>query len=180
VIPVTKASAAETSSDLSGIGRDAKPRRIRTIWFYRLAAALLIGVGLAWLWKVGPFAIFITIIGDCFENCDGYMEPWVETARYAHVALVLGQITAIVALAAMMAFRPAQIALAAIAGLMLASSLLFIVIGLVIDLSTIVIPGADVFAGHFAGSFIVLWPSAFFWLGGAMVGMLGRRLARAG
>lgn len=140
-------------------------------WILRIVAAVMIALGLGWVLFVRDFVLFMSVFGDCFENCDGYFGSWAVTARFYNFEVLLGEAIFIVGIAAL-AFRLAQVALAAIA----ATMLLVLLLDGPLNLPSIWIPVVDVPVGHFFGPILILIPSAALWLGGTMVGIFGPRL----
>ena len=116
-------------------------------------------------------ASFLSTFGDCFENCEGYFGAWETTARFYRLIGSLGLATLFVALAAMV-FRLAQMVLAVIASVILAT----VALSFLVPLRDLWIPGLDVYAGSFVIVFLIQLPAAAFWLGGATLGLVASRI----
>jgi hypothetical protein len=138
----------------------------------RIAAALLIVVGIAWMLGTAKYASFFSTFGDCApEDCGGYYGTWETTARFYRLIGPLGLATFVVAVAAIV-FRLAQIALFAISVVMIAT----LALSFVVPLREMVIPGIDVYVGSFTTVFLIQLPAAMFWLAGASLGLLAVRI----
>lgn len=138
----------------------------------RIAAALLIAVGIAWMLGTAKYASFFSSFGDCApEDCSGYYGTWQTTARFYRLIGPLGIATFVVAVAAIV-FRLAQIALLGISVVMIAT----LALSFVVPLRKMLIPGIDVYAGSFTIVFLIQLPAAVFWLAGGSLGLLASRI----
>jgi hypothetical protein len=161
-------------SDLASQPSTAQSYLVKQTRLIGVAAAILIGIGIAWMLGTASLARFLATFGDCApESCEGYFGVWETTARFYDVIDTIGTVAIAIAVAAMF-FRIAQIALAVIAVVMIAS----IPLSLVAPLQSLWIPGIDVSAGYFTTVFVVQLPAAVLWLGGALLGLLTRRVER--
>jgi hypothetical protein len=152
----------------------AAPRFGRAAAF-RVVSAALIATGVAWMLGMSTISRFMAVFGDCFspEACEGYYGMWATTARFSELIVVLGWAVIVLAVAAVF-FRVAQVVLIGVSASMIGT----VVLSYLFDLRALWLPGPDVWLGNFTIVFLLQIPAAFFWMGGAAMGLLTSRATK--
>ena len=132
----------------------------------------LIAAGIVLAIPLGLAALFVGVIGDCFENCSGYNGYWAESGRYTTFLFSFGLIVLVLAIAATFSQKARRL-LAVVSATMLAIFVLVAALG--IPVGDIPIPIIDIHASALYAISSIGSPAAALWLAGSMVGLRSRR-----